>query len=280
MILVADSGSTKTDWFLSNGSNINQRLDSRGLNPTFLSKAQIEEVVKATFLNCKTDEVTKVFFYGAGCSSTGEVSRVQDALKSVFKLANNYVSHDIEGSAIATCGNQQGIACILGTGSNVCLWDGHRVLPQIPVFGMGYILGDDGSGSHIGKSIIRRFLYNDLPQDLRDEMINLGLNKANIVENVYGKPDANIYLASFAKLVLHHIAHPAMQKIVEDCFHEFFETHITKYENYQTIPVNFVGSVAFVFEKQLRKVGNTFGVKIETIIKNPIDNLMQFHLKQ
>ncbi len=278
MILVADSGSTKTDWFLSDGQNVEVRLESIGLNPTFRSKDFIVNILKKTFVKNEAAAIEKIFFYGAGCSSTGEIGRVQDALDEVFAHSKNYVSHDIEGSAIATCGSREGVACILGTGSNACHWDGHKITPQIPYFGMGFILGDDGSGSHLGKVLLRKFLYNEMPNEIRSELIKLGITRTNIVENVYGKEGANVYLANYARFVQDNIAHPFIQEIVCHCFREFFITHIVKYENYTSIPVNFVGSVAFVFKEQLQLVAKEFKVNIETIIQHPIDNLMAFHL--
>lgn len=278
MILVADSGSSKTDWVISDGSHVNLKFESVGLNPTFCSEEFITEVLKNTFQNKEQAIVTKVYFYGAGCSSIAEVARVKNALQVVFPEAESFVDHDIKGSAIAACGNSEGIACILGTGSNVCSWDGKQITPQIPVFGMGYILGDDGSGSHLGKILLRKFLYNEMPDDIRADLNALGINKTNIVENVYGKTGANKYLAGYARFIQERISHPFMQTVVKDCFHVFFQTHIVKYENYQRVPVNFVGSIAFEFQEQLKEVAAAYKVHIETIIKKPIENLVKFHL--
>jgi len=278
MILVADSGSSKTDWWLSNGSDVNTRFESVGLNPTFCTQDFIVETLKNTFSESDIKVITKIFFYGAGCRSKEEIARVKNALTIVFPDAESMVDHDIKGSAIATCGNKEGIACILGTGSNVCLWNGTDVMPQIPVFGMGYILGDDGSGSHLGKTLLRKYLYNEMPADLRNELIEMGINKTNIVENVYGKDGANRYLAGFARFIQDRKTHPFLQELVKECFHVFFKTHITKYENYQTLPVNFVGSIAFIFEEQLKEVAAEYGAHVGVVIKKPIDNLLKFHL--
>jgi len=278
MILVADSGSSKTDWWLSNGKEVNTRFESVGLNPTFCTQDFIVETLNKTFSSDDIKTITKIFFYGAGCRSKDEIARVKNALTIVFPDAESMVDHDIKGSAIATCGNQEGIACILGTGSNVCLWNGADVMPQIPVFGMGYILGDDGSGSHLGKTLLRKYLYNEMPADLRNELIEMDINKTNIVENVYGKEGANRYLASFARFIQDRKTHPFLQELVKECFHVFFKTHIVKYDNYQTLPVNFVGSIAFIFEEQLKEVASEYGAHVGIVIKKPIDNLLKFHL--
>jgi N-acetylglucosamine kinase-like BadF-type ATPase len=278
MILVADSGSSKTDWWLSNGADVNTRFECVGLNPTFCTQDFIVETLKNTFTSDDIKIITKIYFYGAGCRSTEEIARVKNALTIFFPDAKSMVDHDIKGSAIATCGNKEGIACILGTGSNVCLWNGSEVMPQIPVFGMGYILGDDGSGSHLGKTLLRKYLYNEMPADLRNELIEMGINKTNIVENVYGKEGANRYLAGFARFIQDRKTHPFLQELVKECFHVFFKTHITKYENYQTLPVNFVGSIAFIFEEQLKEVAAEYGAHVDVVIKKPIDNLLKFHL--
>ena len=278
MILVADSGSSKTDWWLSNGKEVNTRFESVGLNPTFCTQDFIVETLNKTFSSDDIKTITKIFFYGAGCRSKDEIARVKNALTIVFPDAESMVDHDIKGSAIATCGNKEGIACILGTGSNVCLWNGADVMPQIPVFGMGYIIGDDGSGSHLGKTLLRKYLYNEMPADLRNELIEMDINKTNIVENVYGKEGANRYLASFARFIQDRKTHPFLQKLVKECFHVFFKTHIVKYDNYQTLPVNFVGSIAFIFEEQLKEVAAEYGAHVGVVIKKPIDNLLKFHL--
>ncbi len=278
MILVADSGSSKTDWWLSNGKEVNTRFESVGLNPTFCTQDFIVETLNKTFSSDDIKTITKIFFYGAGCRSKDEIARVKNALTIVFPDAESMVDHDIKGSAIATCGNKEGIACILGTGSNVCLWNGADVMPQIPVFGMGYIIGDDGSGSHLGKTLLRKYLYNEMPADLRNELIEMDINKTNIVENVYGKEGANRYLASFARFIQDRKTHPFLQELVKECFHVFFKTHIVKYDNYQTLPVNFVGSIAFIFEEQLKEVAAEYGAHVGVVIKKPIDNLLKFHL--
>lgn len=279
-ILVADSGSSKTDWFLTDDTGNGIFFESTGLNPTFRSQAFIEDVLKKTFINNEKEIVEKVYFYGAGCSSAGEIGRVQNALDNFFRKSENYVSHDIEGSAIATCGDKEGIACILGTGSNACHWSGSEVLHQVPEFGMGYILGDDGSGSHLGKVLLRKFFYNEMPEDIRNELIKIGVNKAGVVEDVYGKQEANMYLAGYTRFIQEHISHPFIVEVVEHCFRIFFETHIVKYDKYKQLPANFVGSVAFIFQDQLRNVAKEFGVHIETIVKKPIENLVLFHLRK
>lgn len=277
MILVADSGSSKCDWVLTDGKQAPIAFKTSGLNPNYVSEEEIVAIVTPAFNSLATDSVTHLFFYGAGCSTDESRDIVKKAMTRLLKNARILVSHDLEGSAIATCGNEEGIACILGTGSNVCHWDGKAIKAQVPVFGMGYILGDDGSGSHLGKTLLRKFLYNELPVELRNELLKTGLNKDVIVEYTYLKPGANVFIAGFSEFVAQHISHPFIKDMVMDCFDTFFKTHILKY-NYQTIPVNFVGSIAYVFREQLQTVANRYGANIKTIIRQPIDRLVTYHL--
>ncbi|MES2616492.1 MAG: N-acetylglucosamine kinase [Bacteroidota bacterium] len=277
MILVADSGSSKCDWVLTDGQQAPIAFKTAGLNPNYVSEVEIVTILSPVFKTLATDTVTHLFFYGAGCSTDESRDIVKNAMARLLKNAEIKISHDLEGSAIATCGNDEGIACILGTGSNVCHWDGHKIKEQIPVFGMGYILGDDGSGSHLGKTLLRKFLYNELPQELRNELLQTGLNKDVIVEHTYLKPGANVFIAGFSEFVAKHIAHPFINEMVMECFDTFFKTHILKY-SYQSVPVNFVGSIAYVFSDQLKAVAKNYGAEIKTIIRQPIERLVTYHL--
>jgi glucosamine kinase len=279
MILVADSGSTKCDWIYIGGGSTTQRLESPGLNPTFLSSNSITAKVAKTFKNIDTNRFTQIFFYGAGCSSDHNNEIVAEGLRKVFAKAEVHVSHDIEGSAIATCANKEGIACILGTGSNACFWSGKKINPQIPVFGMSYILGDEGSGAYLGKMLLKAFFYNQMPINLSMLLKGEGINKSVVEENVYNKPGANVYLASFTRFIYEHRTDKFMHELIKKAFRDFFDTHIVHYKKHKTVPVNFVGSVAFLFQDELKQVAKEYKVRIDTIIKQPIDNLLQHHLK-
>jgi len=280
MILVADSGSTKCDWVFVGKSDVKRHVESPGLNPTFHSANHITTKTAKAFKGIDTNTFTQVFFYGAGCSSEHNIEIVKEGLQKIFVNADIQVSHDIQGSAIATCSNKEGIACILGTGSNVCYWNGKRIVPQIPVFGMGFILGDEGSGAYLGKLLLKSYFYNEMPLNLSILLKSNGITKPVVEENVYNKPGANVYLASFAKFIYENKAHPFIQEIIRKAFRDFFDTHIVHHKKHKAVPVNFVGSIAFLFQDELRQVASKeYRVKIDTIIKQPIDNLLLHHQK-
>jgi glucosamine kinase len=279
MILVADSGSTKCDWMFMGITKMPRVIESAGLNPYFLKKEQIVREVKKTFKDHTLTKFTHVYFYGSGCSSEVLKDVLRLALAEVFTEAKIHVSHDLDAAAIATCGNKEGIACILGTGSNACYWGGKTILPQIPTFGLGYILGDEGSGMHMGKLLLKAYFYNEMPINIRLFFESNMDSRDKITESVYQKANPNVYLASYAKFLGENINFKYIESIVLASFREFFSTHIVKYGKHKTVPVNFVGSIAFVFQNQLHQVAKEFKVNIGTIIKQPIQNLFDFHLK-
>jgi len=277
MILVADSGSTKCDWMYMGITKTPRIIESMGFNPFFHKKEFIAKEIKKTFKDHTLSKFTHVYYYGAGCASEAHKDTVRQALSEVFTDAVIHVTHDLDGAAIATCGNKEGIACILGTGSNACYWGGKSLVPQIPTFGLGFILGDEGSGMHMGKLLLKAYFYNDMPINIRLFFESCHESKDQIVDKVYGKA-GNTYMASYAKFIGDNINFKYIESIVLASFREFFSTHIVKYGKHKTIPVNFVGSIAFIYEKQLRMVAKEFKVNIGTIIKQPIQSLYAYHL--
>jgi N-acetylglucosamine kinase-like BadF-type ATPase len=279
MILVADSGSTKCDWMFSGITPVPRHFESAGLNPFFMKKEQIVREVKKTFKDITVEKFTKLFFYGSGCSTDENKEHIRVALSEVFTKAEIFVAHDMDASAIATCGNKEGIACILGTGSNACYWSGKGLLPQIPKFGLGYILGDEGSGMHMGKLLLKAYFYNEMPINIRLYFDNTFPDKEDIIKSIYNKPNPNVYMASFAKFLAENVNFKYIESIVLTAFREFFATHIVKYGKHKSVPVHFVGSIAFIFQPQLHQVAKEFKVNIGNIIKQPIHNLFEYHLK-
>jgi len=280
MILVADSGSTKCDWMFSGITPVPRHYESVGLNPFFMKKDQIVKEVKKTFKDITVEKFTKLYFYGSGCSTDANKEHIKSALSQVFVNAEIFVSHDMDGSAIATCGNKEGIACILGTGSNACYWSGKAILQQIPKFGLGFILGDEGSGMHMGKLLLKAYFYNEMPINIRLYFDNTFPDKEDIINSIYNKPNPNAYLASYAKFLAENVNFKYIESIVLTAFREFFTTHIVKYGKHKTVPVHFVGSIASVFQPQLQQVAKEFKVNLGNIIKQPINNLFEFHQKQ
>jgi N-acetylglucosamine kinase-like BadF-type ATPase len=280
MILVADSGSTKCDWMFKGITPVPRHFESVGLNPFFMKKEQIVKEVKKTFKDITVEKFTKLYFYGSGCSTDANKEHIKSALSQVFVNAEIYVSHDMDGSALATCGNKEGIACILGTGSNACYWGGKSILQQIPKFGLGFILGDEGSGMHMGKLLLKAYFYNEMPINIRLYFDNTFPDKEDIINSIYNKPNPNAYLASYAKFLAENVNFKYIESIVLTAFREFFTTHIVKYGKHKSVPVHFVGSIASVFQPQLQQVAKEFKVNIGNIIKQPINNLFEYHQKQ
>jgi N-acetylglucosamine kinase-like BadF-type ATPase len=281
MMLIADSGATKADWrFIDDGGKITS-FSTRGLSPLFwTSKEMAIELIKKMPKSIKSkvkSNKTEVYFYGTSCSSKERNKIVETAIKNVFPKSKIIVNHDILASARAICGNRAGIACILGTGSNSCYYDGKKITENKG--GLTYILGDEGSGAHIGTEFLKAFLNYELPKNIHTTFLKeYRLTKDKIFDAVYHQKYPNRFLASFAKFVHEHMDEPFLCNLVRNCFAEFFEKTICKYENYKHVPVGFVGSVAANFKNILYAVAKENGVTINKIISSPIDELVKYHL--
>ncbi len=278
MILIADSGSTKCDWVLVDGET-RRDFSTMGFNPFFHNEEIISKAIQENQeLYAVRNEVKLVFLYSAGCSSRDLKLVVERALSICFPKANIYVDHDLVAAAFATYNGNPGISCILGTGSNSCYFDGDIVKEMVPA--LGYILGDEGSGSYYGKQVLSKYLYNQLPEPLhRDLKDKFGLTKDIIFENVYMKPHANVYLASFMKVISDNKHLPFVQDMVYNGSVEFLRNHVCCFPNHQKYPVHFIGSIAFHFEDILRKAAESLGIKVGNIIQKPIYGLVDYHLK-
>jgi len=283
MILIADSGATKADWrFIDKDGSISA-FSTAGLSPLFwTSKEMADEINKKFTKKIKsqiTSEKSQIYFYGTSCSSKERIKIVHTALKKVFPKSKEEINHDILASARALLGGKEGIACILGTGSNSCYYDGKKITNMKG--GLTYILGDEGSGAHIGLEFLKAFLNNELPEKVHKTFLKeYRLTKDKIFDAVYQKKYPNRFLASFAKFIHEHIEDPFIDKLVKQCMTDFFEKTICKYENHMNVPVGFVGSIASNFKNILHDVAKEKGVTINKIISNPIDELVKFHLKE
>jgi len=277
LILIADSGSSKTEWCLLDGAKKKKTLDTQGLSPYFLSGAQITEVLQNDlFPKIKNSLPDEIYFYGTGCSNPNNVKIVRQSLASVFKGAKINVDHDLMGAAKALCGNEKGIACILGTGANSCYFNGKKIMKNSP--GLGFILGDEGSGAYLGKKVIQYYLYNTFDADLMDRFdAAFKTNSSEILENVYKKPLPNKYLANFAMFLAENRGHFMIENIIEDGFNDFFFNHIYKYRESWTMPINFAGSIAYGFKDVLKDLCNSYELQLGKVIKRPMDGLIKFH---
>lgn len=279
MIIVADSGSSKTDWMVYSPNEI-QSFSTQGINPYFLNAHDILKILsKNKGLGIIADTVKEVYFFGAGCSSPDKHEIVSNGLSSFFTKAFVSVDHDLIGSAYATCGNEEGLACILGTGSNISYFDGHNL--HTSNHGLGYVLGDEGAGTFFGRKVLVSYLYGTMPEDLRESFSKAHeITKDIIINNIYQKPFPNSYLAAFSRFMINHKSHSFIQQMLKDGFQEFVDTNIKDYKMYKAIPCNFVGSIAFYYQDELREVCAKNQIKVGKIIQKPIEGIFEYILKR
>ena len=279
MILIADSGATKTDWIYADTAEKHTLVQTSGINPFHQSEAHIHDIICNELLpqmGEASHDISNIYFYGAGC-----LPETQDAVAGTlaisFPQADISINSDLLGAARALCGNNKGIACILGTGSNSCLYDGMNITNNIPP--LGYILGDEGSGAYIGKHFIADCLKGHMPKHIcQDFMEEYKLTKADILKRVYREPHANRFLANITPYIykVRHI--PEVHQLLTDSFTQFIRRNIFQYHS--QIYVSFVGSIAWYFQEELKETAEAHGVVIGSIIKEPIHNLLKYHINQ
>jgi N-acetylglucosamine kinase-like BadF-type ATPase len=277
MILIADSGSTKTDWRLVNENSEISSFSTIGFNPYFIDGSSVLRELEKSELSRFKKEITLIFFYGAGCSTEENRQIIKNSFSNFFINADINVNHDMLAAARSACGYKKGIVGILGTGSNSCLYDGNDIVENVTA--LGFVLGDYGSGANIGKRFIKAYLENELPKEISELFYaTYKLTATDILEAVYKKALPNKFLASFSLFVSKHIDNVFIEQLVKEQFGLFFEKNICKYTNYQNQKIYLVGSIAFVYEQLIKDVANQYHLKIEKVIKQPIDGLVKFHL--
>ena len=274
--LIADSGATKAEWCLIHNGR-KRTLFTQGISPYFLNTQQIVDLLEKELApGLKKVTVEDVHYYGTGCANPENAASIKKALKKVFPGAKVEVNTDLMAAARAVCGHEKGIACILGTGSNSCYYNGKKIVKNSP--GIGYVLGDEGSGAYLGKKVLQYYMYDTFDEDLRARFDAKFLtNKVEILDNVYKKPLANRYLASFAIFLADNRGHYMVENILEDGLNDFYFQHLCKYREVWTSPVNFVGSVAFGFKDILQELCNSYEFELGTVMKNPMSGLVTYH---
>jgi N-acetylglucosamine kinase-like BadF-type ATPase len=280
MIFIAESGSTKCDavFVKEDGTEI-ARINTMGFNPFFHTAAFIQrELSTVAEINTYGPQVSQVFFYGAGCSSPALNSIVAKGLEKAFPNASILVDHDLKSCAYATYRGEPAISCILGTGSNSVYYDGNSISEEVPA--LAYILGDEGSASYLGKKLLAAYLYKQLPAAIHQDFdATYGLRKDEILDQVYTKPHANVFLASFAPFFSKHIEHPFIWEIVFSGFRNFLQTHALCYPNAREVKLNFVGSIAHYFQDVLEDAVNHLDLQMGVVVQKPLDGLIQYHLE-
>ena len=274
--LIADSGATKAEWCLLREGK-KKTIFTQGISPYFLNTEQITDLLlKELKPKLKNIEVDEIFYYGTGCANPVNAKSVKKALQKVFPESKVDVNHDLMAAARALCGNNKGVACILGTGSNSCYFDGKKIVKNSP--GLGYVLGDEGSGAYLGKKVIQYYLYGTFDDELRGRFdLTYTTNTAEILESVYKKPLPNRYLAGFTKFLAENRGHYMIENIIEDGLNDFFFNHLCKYRETWTLPVHFAGSVAFGFKDVLQQLCNSYEFELGKVMKNPMEGLVVYH---
>lgn len=278
MIYLAESGSTKTDAVLLDDSGeVVLRFNHIGLNPYFYDAEMISaEIRKIPELKTHYKDITRVFFYAAGSSSEFLAHRLKQGLAAVFERAEIKVDHDLMACAYATYTGEPAISCILGTGSNSVYFDGKNIKNSNS--GMGFILGDEGAASYLGKRLLRGYFYKRMPEEFRNKFaVQYHLDKDEVIRKVYQEEHANVYLASFAPFASENIHHPFFWEIVFTAFKEFLEFHVLYFENARVVPVHFVGSIAWHFRDILENVMDHMDLQLGQIVQKPLDKLIEYH---
>ena len=273
--LIADSGSTKTEWALLNEHQMIRTLTTEGMNPCVMDDAALERVLTEQLL-VRLSELRpeRIFFYGAGCKDM-HILRMKRLLTKVLGATEVCVASDMLGAARSVCGKQAGVVCIMGTGSNSCLYDGEKICANVSP--LGYILGDEGSGASLGKILVGEVMKGDL-EYLRTALFDaLGVDESTLIERVYRKPLANRFLASLTPFLYEHLDDAKVRKVVVDEFVRFFHRNVRHYER-PDLTVNFAGSIAWWFAEELKEAASIAGYKMGKIIQKPLEGLVEYHL--
>lgn len=278
--LIADAGSTKVDWALiSEGGVVEKSFRSNGLNALLASPEEVEESFASAASELDGIRPDEIHYYGAGCATTEICTKIEEALRIAFGTEKITVQTDLLASARALFGDQSGIACILGTGSNSCFYDGARICRNVP--SLGYVLGDEGSGAALGKRLISDVFKGQLPISVKERFeATYSLTLPDILDNVYRRPGANRYLASFVRFIADNIWNPYLYSIVLEEFTVFIQRNVAMYQGAHAFPLGFVGSIAANFEGILREAALDRGYKVAEITASPMEGLIKFHSQE
>ncbi|MBO6057471.1 MAG: hypothetical protein J6P64_04535 [Bacteroidales bacterium] len=302
MTLICDCGSTKAEWVVLNDGNVVKRFITNGFNPNFTDGETIKSIISEAKDVVDNEEVSRVFFYGSGCGSEANKIKVSMLFAMVFKINDIEVFPDTLGACHALFGNNPGIACILGTGSNACVYDGEKITETVA--SLGFMIGDEGSGCHIGKRIVHDYFLGLMPEDLRkkfDEKYHL--DRETFLKRVYQGEQPSRFLAEFTKFAAENIENEYIKIVVGDCFEGFLNSSFRLKRNevkcngeilglrelsdikenggfldkLEMTPIGFVGSIAYVFQDILLQVLSNHHINCSKILKNPMDGLIEYY---
>ena len=276
MKIIADSSASRTEWALVDGASVVEHAFTKGLNPFFQTRRDISHSIRLdlpeAFLKRRWEHI---YFYGAGCIGQEKKKIVESSLIAQFKSPVT-VESDLLGAARGLLVTEPGLACILGSGSNSCYYDGTRIADNVP--SLGYILGDEGSGAVLGKMLVGDVLKRQMPAELVDKfMKQYSLTPQLILENVYRRPGANRFLASLSPFLAENIEEPSVHRLVLNAFKSFFVRNVEGYSGYKDMPVNFVGSIAESYREVIEEAAKALYITVGVIVKSPMDGLIEYH---
>ena len=290
MQLIIDSGSTKMEWILLDGKTVKNRFTTEGFNPNYSDIQCLENIVSSVETQCLASQKNMLYdnetqsiaslqaihYYGTGCGSERNCQLINKVFQKRFPQAEIHVTHDLMAVCHAVLGHEKGIACILGTGSNSCVYDGVNITEK--AVSLGYLVGDEGSGMYIGRAVVRAYFYGFMPEDLRrkfEETYPLELK--DFVHQLYHNSQPSKYLAAFAKFAGENQAHPYISALVKDCFMAFVEAFICRYKDCKALKVSFVGSIAYHFQDLLRESLSDFGLTMGEVMQAPAEGLIRYY---
>ncbi len=278
MKLIADSGSTKTSWALIDNDKPAQVFSTRGYNPYYYADQEFKNILEHELMPqiCDTNAVKSLFFYGSGCSSSTNCFRVETALQPLFPQARIEVNHDLYGAALALLHRGKGIACILGTGSNSCVWDGEKIVENVP--SLGFLLADEGSGTTIGKNLLTGLLKGEADPEITKAFYDrYELTFEKTLDLLYKQPEPNRFMAQLTKFASDHIDNQWCRAVIKKSFDDFITRNIKFYQNYQRLPIVFTGSIAHHFKEILAEACAEHELTMGEVLKDPIHGLIEFH---
>ena len=287
MRLIIDAGSTKTEWILMEGNALIRRFQTEGFNPNYNDLQTLKTLVETRFIASPDNEIPfsrrdestslqEVYYYGTGCGSEKNCQLIQQVFQNRFPKAEIHVTHDLMAACHAVLGHEKGITCILGTGSNSCVYDGEKIVEK--AVSLGYLLGDEGSGSHIGKAVVRAYFYGFMPEDLRQKFADTyHLELPDFIQTLYHNPQPSRYLATFAKFAGENQTHPFIRALVKDCFKAFIEAFVCRYADCKSMKVSSIGSIAYHFQDILRESLADFGLTIGEVMQAPAEGLIRYY---
>lgn len=276
MKLIIDSGSTKIQCILLDGNNVKSRFDTDGFNPNYSAKQDLNTIIETRFLPSIQESVQSIYYYGTGCGNERNCLMIKEMFQRYYPQAEINVTHDLMAACHALLGYERGVACILGTGSNACVYDGERITER--AVSLGYLVGDEGSGMQIGREVVKAYFYGFMPNNLRqkfDETYHLELK--DFIDKAYHQPQPSKYLATFSKFAGEHQQDPFMHDLVLDCFEAFLKAFVFRFEGCRTMTISFIGSVAYHFQDILKECIKKHDLTMGEVMKSPADGLIRYY---